>query len=393
MERQRLLRYRGDPATRFRQLSSTYPLPASSLSTGSSYVIAANVTDAAGNAGTSGGTTFAFTTTAPTGAISYPVTGTTYGADWAGTIAGTATAGSGLTVASVRLTIQNTSAATYWTGTGWSATPTTVSATGAASWSYPLAAAALSGANSYAVAATVTDSAGNSAIGTGSTWAYAAAPGKLKITSTTVSGAASAAASLGPITVQAQDSLGNPVTAPAGGIPVALSSSSSGAPVFSASSGGASTSSLLIPAGSSSVSFYYGDTKAGTPTISAATAGAGSANQTATISVAAANKLVFGQQPSSTTRSTDFPQTVTVLILDQFGNQTTSTALVTMAIQSGPSGGGLSGGKSRQAVGGVATFPGLSISGGSAAVGTYVLQATASGLASVSSNSFVITDR
>ncbi len=372
--------------------SWTYPLPASALSTGSSYVIAANVTDAAGNAGTSGGTTFAFTTTAPTGAISYPVTGTTYGADWVGTIAGTATAGSGLTVASVRLTIQNTSAATYWTGTGWSVTPTTVSATGAASWSYPLAAAALSGANSYAVAATVTDSAGNSATGTGSTWAYAAAPGKLKITSTAVSGAASGAASLGPITVQAQDSVGNPVTAPAGGITVAVSSNSSGATVFSASSGGAGTSSVLIPSGSSSVSFYFGDTKAGTPTISVTTAGASGGTQTATITAAAANKLVFGQQPTNAPRSTEFTPTVMALILDQFGNQTTSTAVVTMAIQSGPAAGGLSGGRSRQSVGGVATFPGLSISGGSSA-GTYVLQATASGLVSVSSNSFVITDR
>jgi len=192
--------------------------------------------------------------------------------------------------------------------------------------------------------------------------------------------------------VQARDSVGNPVNAPVGGLTVSLSSSSSGTKVFSATLSGAGTNSVVIPAGSSSVAFYYGDTKAGTPTLTAAATGLTSATQTATITAATATKLAFGQQPTNTPRSRAFTPTVTVLVLDQFGNQTTSSASVTMAIQSGPSAGGLSGGTTRTAASGVATFTGLSITGGSQAVGTYVLQATSTGVTAVNSNSFQITN-
>jgi hypothetical protein len=44
---------------------------------------------------------------------------------------------------------------------------------------------------------------------------------------------------------------------------LALSSDSSGIAVFSLTPSGAQTTSVTIPAGSSAVSFHYGDTKAG----------------------------------------------------------------------------------------------------------------------------------
>ena len=89
------------------------------------------------------------------------------------------------------------------------------------------------------------------------------------IASAPVSGPASATAMLGPITVQLQDSYGNPVPAPTGGTPVVLSSDSSGTTAFATTRAGTSTTSVIIPGGESSVTFYYGDTLPGNPVVTA----------------------------------------------------------------------------------------------------------------------------
>ena len=88
---------------------------------------------------------------------------------------------------------------------------------------------------------------------------------KLAFTSNSLTGTASGSASLGPITVQEEDAYGDPVptTTP---VTVSLSSSSTGPNEFAAASGGAAITSVTIPANSSSATFYYGDTKAGSPT-------------------------------------------------------------------------------------------------------------------------------
>jgi hypothetical protein len=78
---------------------------------------------------------------------------------------------------------------------------------------------------------------------------------RLAIPSTAVSGASSATANLGPITVGERDQYGNATTTAE---TVSLSSSSTKG-VFSTSQSGASVTSVSIPAGQSSVSFYYGD--------------------------------------------------------------------------------------------------------------------------------------
>src|ERR1035441_1777736 len=54
--------------------------------------------------------------TAPTASITYPVDSTTYGADWTGTITGTASS----TVASTEVAIEDTSATRWWNGSSFS---------------------------------------------------------------------------------------------------------------------------------------------------------------------------------------------------------------------------------------------------------------------------------
>src|SRR5439155_18724727 len=83
--------------------------------------------------------------------------------------------------------------------------------------------------------------------------------------------------------------------------------------------------------------------------------------QTATVNAAAGDHLVFGQQPTNRAAGSSISPAVTVRIVDQFGNTTTSTDSVTVAIGTNPSSGTLSGTATVAAVAGVATFSGLSI--------------------------------
>jgi hypothetical protein len=108
------------------------------------------------------------------------------------------------------------------------------------------------------------------------------------------------------------------------------------------------------------------------------------------ISAAAANKLVYGQQPSNAIAGQAISPAITVLIEDAFGNVTTSTASVALAIGTNVGGGGtvLSGGGATPAVNGVATFSGVSIN--HSGIG-YTLVASSSGLTSATSSTFNIT--
>ncbi len=98
--------------------------------------------------------------------------------------------------------------------------------------------------------------------------------------------------------------------------------------------------------------------------------------------------MVFSVQPSNTVAGAAISPAVTVRILDQFGNLTTSTANVTLAIGTNPGGGTLSGTTTVAAVNGVATFSNLSID--NAGTG-YTLTAVSSGLTGATSNAFNIT--
>ncbi|WP_411719707.1 hypothetical protein [Mycetocola sp.] len=153
-----------------------------------------------------------------------------------------------------------------------------------------------------------------------------------------VSGPASDRADLGPLTVQLQDDSGFPMDAPAGGTVLTLASDSTGRKTFSLTRGGAGVTSMTIPGGSSSATFYYGDEKAGTPTITAR-AGLLTATQMATVTALAGTHLGFkvpeGSSPATLpTRATIGP--IIVQFQDRFGNAvvTTESIVVSLATNS-----------------------------------------------------------
>src|SRR5262249_16940864 len=95
-----------------------------------------------------------------------------------------------------------------------------------------------------------------------------------------------------------------------------------------------------------------------------------------------------GQQPTNTPAGTTISPAVTVRIVDPYNNLTNSTASVSLAMGSNPSGGTLSGTTTKAAVAGVATFSDLSID--KKGIG-YTLLASSSGLTGATSNAFNIT--
>jgi hypothetical protein len=178
---------------------------------------------------------------------------------------------------------------------------------------------------------TVTD--GTVGNGTGlSVTVSPASAAKLVFTTAGLSGSAASAASLGPATVKEQDQYGNPTTTAE---TVSLSSNSSGTAVFALTQNGSSVGSVGIPGGSSTASFYYGDTKAGSPTVTAHSAGLTDATQQETITGATLDHLTV-TNPGAQTAGIAFNQTITAV--DQFGNPaggwTSASACVTF---SGPS--------------------------------------------------------
>ena len=188
-----------------------------------------------------------------------------------------------------------------------------------------------------------------------------APPAQLVFTNTAVSGPANSNPTLGPITVQEEDALGNAVT---GTLAVNLSSSSSSG-VFAAyntttkTCGTTTTTSLTIAANASSVEFCYGDTTAGSPTITASASGLLSATQTATISAGPKNKLVVTTAPPTTT-SAGTPFNMQVSVEDQYGNVITgNTDSITLSLTTGTFASGSTNPVSANA--GVATFGTLKI--------------------------------
>jgi hypothetical protein len=149
------------------------PLKAGSLTSDDSYAVVAQTADSVGNLGTSSTVKFTYTVppTQPTITITYPVDGTTYGADWTGTILGTASSGASTTIASTQVAIEDTSATMWWNGTAFTASSQTfVAATGNTTWLLALAAENLTAGDSYSIVAQATDSAGN--LGTSSTVSF-----------------------------------------------------------------------------------------------------------------------------------------------------------------------------------------------------------------------------
>jgi len=146
------------------------PLATSDLNSGDSYAVIAQATDSDSNVGTSSTVAFTYSvqTSAPTGTVTYPVDGTTYGSDWTGTITGTASSGAGTTISATAVAIEDTNTGQWWNGTSFAASSQTfVGATGNTTWMLTLEASNLTSGDTYSVIAEATDSAGN--VGTSST--------------------------------------------------------------------------------------------------------------------------------------------------------------------------------------------------------------------------------
>ena len=118
------------------------------------------------------------------------------------------------------------------------------------------------------------------------------------------------------ITVQLQDSSGNPILA-TGDVTVSLSSSSSGGGFYSNAGGTNSITSVTIASGASSASFYYADSSAGTPTLTASSGSLTPATTTFTIN---SYQLAFSAGAPQTLTAGSVSARITVQRQDRYGN-------------------------------------------------------------------------
>ncbi len=184
------------------------------------------------------------------------------------------------------------------------------------------------------------------------------------------------------VKVGSVDAFGNPVMTGTHSVTLALSNNPgggtlSGTTTVAAVNGVATFSDLSLD-------------KAGTGYILAASsAGLTSATSSAfRIDPAAAARLAFITQPSNSSVGTAITPAVRVAVQDTFGNTTASTANVTVALGSNPTGGTLSGTTTVAAANGVATFNNLSLD----KRGTgYTLSASSGALTGAASTAFDIT--
>jgi hypothetical protein len=103
-----------------------------------------------------------------------------------------------------------------------------------------------------------------------------------------------------------------------------------------------------------------------------------------------ASALAFVTQPVNAESGSAIPGPISVAVKDAFGNTVaSSTASISIAIGTNPSGGTLSGTTTKNAVAGVASFGDLSIN--QTGIG-YTLSASAAGLSATTSNAFNITN-
>jgi hypothetical protein len=369
----------------------TYPLTSSNLVSGHSYSVTVKTIDSGSNTTTSAASTFVYNTTAPTSTITYPASGTTYGANWTGTMAGTATANaSGATMSRVVLTITDTTNSTWWNGVAWQGSTLTVDASGTTSWSYALTAASLISNHSYSVVATATDSAGNATASAASTFNYFLAT---KLVFTTQPSNATAGVALSPsVVVKVEDATGNiAVNDSSTKVTLAIGNNPGGATLagggqLTVTNGVATWAGLSLNRSGTGYTFTATDTS---------TAGPGHPYSSATssafnISAGAAAKVAFTAQPGGGVFATAWSTQPVVTVQDSLGNTVTgNTTSVTLAIGTNPASGALTCTTNPvAAVAGVATFAGCKINN----IGTgYTLVATDGSLTAATSSAFNIT--
>lgn len=194
-------------------------------------------------------------------------------------------------------------------------------------------------------------------------------------------------------TVTLQDANSTAVPAAAGGQVVYLFASGSGGTFYDAATGGNTITSVTIPAGQSSASFYFmGVIQAYTITASDATPANGAtglADGSDSISVTAgsAAALAFTTQPNGGSAQTAWTQQPVVQVQDAYGNNVSTTSSITLVLTTANGASLACTNNTVAASSGAATFAGCKVD----KAGTYTLTAASLGLTSAQSNSFTIT--
>jgi hypothetical protein len=188
------------------------------------------------------------------------------------------------------------------------------------------------------------------------------------------------------VQVTATDAGGNPVTGFSSNVTLSITggTGTSGATL-------SGTTTVAAVAGVATFSTLSIDKNGTGYKLSATATGVSGATSTAfAITAGAATRLVFtGQPPLSATAGSSLTPAVGVSALDAQGNTSNSfTGTISVAIAANPGGGTLSGTKAVAAVGGVASFAGLSIDRSGTG---YTLSATATGVTGATSRAFTIT--
>src|SRR2546422_957992 len=186
-----------------------------------------------------------------------------------------------------------------------------------------------------------------------------------------------------PVTVTIQDASGNPMTNATDRVTVALRTTASGGTLSGTTAVHAGN--VVAPVRTTATQLrspgYTRTPSSGTWT--------GATSAAFAIAPAAAAKVAFAVQPSTTDVAQPITPAVQVAIQDAFGNTVTgATNAVTLTLATNPGSGTLVGTKTVNAVGGIATFSGLSID--KAGTG-YTLAATSVILAAATSAAFDIT--
>ena len=145
-------------------------------------------------------------------------------------------------------------------------------------------------------------------------------PQRVVFTSAPLAVAASSSAT-NAITLAVVDTSGDVMPAPVA-TTIHLASSGSGG-VFSLTSGGPATTSVVLPQSATSVTVYFGDRTAGTPTLTASANGYGTSTQTASVAPGAATTFTVAAPATATVNAA---VTVTVTAKDALGNTATGYA-------------------------------------------------------------------
>jgi Subtilase family len=225
---------------------------------------------------------------------------------------------------------------------------------------------------------TVSASSGTLAAATSASFAVTpAAPAQLAFVQQPTAAVAGQAIAPAP-TVEVRDAFGNR-TASTSTVGLAIASGPAGATLSGTSSVAAVAGLATFPGLSLG--------KAGTYALSATSGSLAAATSSSfAVSPAGAARLAFVQQPTDAGVGQAISPAPGVEVQDAFGNRAPSTASIAVAVASGPAGATLSGTLTAVAVGGLATFPGLSLD----KAGTYTLSASSAALAAATSAPFAM---